>query len=133
MARKGVGLSTEWEAAKWARRHSLPGLARQIHSAARVAPQFIDPSRVFIAGVWDVLHAEGKTKLSLEQFKELLPILMRREYVVCTRADMVGVLDPSFVAGKGGKYGPRNELQKLLDRSETTYLGATWHLFATDR
>ncbi len=127
--RRKVGLATEWEAAKWARKHSLPALARQIQSAARVAPQFIDPSRVFIAGVWDVLHAEGKTKLTLAQFKELLPILMRREYVRCTRADLVGVLADK---GGSGKFGPRNALQKLLDRSETTYLGATWHLFATD-
>lgn len=116
MAPQKGRLKAAWEEMKLAKRVNLPRLARQINEAARVAQQFGGPDRVYIASVWDVLHAERKTTLKLDEFKALLPLLQRRAYVTMTRLDLVGAAHA------------RGET-KLMERSTTRYLSAEWQLF----
>jgi hypothetical protein len=99
------------------RRPALPELAAAVVRAARgpEVARFHD-DRAFIGSIWE--HMRGQVPvggMSLEDFKDQLVAAHRAGLLRMTRADLVGAMDSDEV-----------------QRSEATYLGATFHFVALD-
>ena len=72
--------------------------------------------RAFIGSIYDFLLRIGKVSVPLGEFKRRLVELHRAGLLRLTRADLVGAMDPAQV-----------------ERSETKYMGTTFHFVALDR